>query len=481
VSLGLRLFLGYLVVVIAAGVAFYREFSAELVPGMRQSLEEALVDTANLIAEQVALPLAEGRLDDGRFATDLRHYSERRLNARIWDQSRRLPDLFIYITDAQGRVVFDSRGRDLGADYSRWNDVYRTLRGEYGARTSRDDPYDPSSSIMYVAAPVLHQGQLIGVLTVGKPSRSVQPYIDQMRDRLLEKGTALVLLALLLAALLSFGLAHAVGRLTAYARAVQAGQRATPPRLRAPELAQLAEAMEAMRRELEGKDYVERYLHTLTHELKSPIAAIQGASELLREPMPEADRQRFLGNIHQEGLRMQQVVERLLGLATLEKRQGLQGVSTIHSEALLDELLASRAPQLHARGLQVVRDTAPCTLQGERFLLLQALGNLLDNAIDFSPHGATLTLRSECDPRAWQLSLHDQGPGVPTYATERIFERFYTLPRPDAGPRPPHHSGLGLPFVRESLRLHGGEVIVRNHAEGGTEARLRLPLHPPLT
>ena len=68
--------------------------------------------------------------------------------------------------------------------------------------------------------------------------------------------------------------------------------------------------------------------------------------------------------------------------------------------------------------------------------------------------------------------VRDRGPGIPDYAHERVFERFYSLPRPDSGQR---SSGLGLPFVREVMRLHGGEASLRNRPEGGAEAVLSLP------
>jgi two-component system sensor histidine kinase CreC len=86
-------------------------------------------------------------------------------------------DFRVYITDELGRVVFDSEGLALGADYSQWRDVARVLKGEYGARSTRAQAGDASSSVMYVAAPVHYQGRLLGVLSVAKPLSSVLPYV----------------------------------------------------------------------------------------------------------------------------------------------------------------------------------------------------------------------------------------------------------------------------------------------------------------
>src|SRR5678816_2681829 len=98
----------------------------------------------------------------------------------------------IYVTDARGIVVFDSSGRDVGKDYSRWNDVYLTLRGRYGARSTRADPADDASTVMYVAAPIVDRSsageRIVGVLTVAKPNRAIAPFIERSQDTILRWG-----------------------------------------------------------------------------------------------------------------------------------------------------------------------------------------------------------------------------------------------------------------------------------------------------
>lgn len=334
-NLSVRIFLGYFLLLGLALWFVLRTVSAELVPGMRQSLEEVLVDSANLLAEVVSEEVVKGTVTDGDFSAAMVAFTERRFEARIWFLKKRDPNLIVYITDSKGIVLYDSRGRDVGVDYSRWNDVYLTLKGEYGARTTREDPEDEYSSVMYVAAPVKHQGQIVGVLAVAKPSVTVQPFVERAISNIEEKGVLLLLGTLALGLLFTYWLTLSIRQLTAYARAVRQGRRVSIPRLRERELAQLAGAMDAMRSELEGKDYVEHYLHTLTHELKSPLAAIQGAAELLDEEMSLEDRRRFLGNIRNESKRLHQVVEQLLGLAVLEKRQGLERPEHVDVTTLL--------------------------------------------------------------------------------------------------------------------------------------------------
>ncbi|MCB1925521.1 MAG: two-component system sensor histidine kinase CreC [Gammaproteobacteria bacterium] len=477
-NLSVRIFLGYFLLLGFAIWFVMRTFSAELVPGMRQSLEEVLVDTANLLAELVTNEVATGELQHGHFADAMRAFAARRFDARIWFLRKRDPNLVIYITDANGIVLYDSRGRNVGKDFSQWNDVLRSLRGEYGARTTREDENDEFSSVMYVAAPVTKDGKIIGVVTVGKPSVTVQPFVESASRNIKEKGVLMILAALAVGFLITYWLTMSIRRLTAYAQAVRDGQRPHVPQLREKELAQLAGAMDAMRRELEGKDYVENYLHMLTHEMKSPLAAIRGSAELLDEDMVDIDRKRFVANIRSEANRLHQVVEQLLHLAVVEKQQGLLNPAALDISELTRELCEARRWRADQNGVSFQFELQDdVKLIGERFLLRQALGNLVDNALDFSPEGGTIRVHDSLHNGVWSLSICDEGPGIPDYALDRVFERFYSLPRPSSQIR---SSGLGLTFVYEVAQVHGGEIRLSNGARGGAVATLSLPLRPNL-
>jgi two-component system sensor histidine kinase CreC len=442
----------------------------EIRPGVRQSTEETLVDTANLLAEILRDDVKNGTLGQSRLPELLRAYGARSPQADIWGVRKNAVNHRIYVTDVHGIVLLDSAGQALGQDYSRWNDVYLTLHGKYGARSSRENSDDPDSSVMYVAAPIRDGETIIGVVSVSKPNRTLQPYIERSQRRLAWLGAGLIVLGLLVGGLLSWWLSGALRRLTRYAQAVSEGQRAELPRYRGGELAQLATAVERMRVQLEGKAYVERYVHTLTHELKSPLAAIRGAAELLEGEMPGEQRARFVGNIAGESQRLQQLVERLLNLAQVEQRQGLEERVRVPLRELVDALLQANLARLGGHPLENLIG-ADAQVLGEPFLLRQALGNLLDNALDFTPAGGLLRFSASRQGQAWRLSLYNQGPSIPDYALERLTERFYSLPRPGSGRK---STGLGLNFVAEVAALHGGELRIGN-VEGGVEAVLLLP------
>ena len=124
----------------------------------------------------------------------LLYTSQRPIKAAIWGLEKQTLDFRIYVTDAAGVVRYDSEHKAVGGDYSDWRDVSRTLRGEYGSRATRDDPDDKNSSVMHVAAAVKDDGNIIGVVTVAKPSRTLGPIIERSERTVLRQGLLLLCL-----------------------------------------------------------------------------------------------------------------------------------------------------------------------------------------------------------------------------------------------------------------------------------------------
>ena len=473
-NIALRVLLGYFLIVALAALLLGNVFVQQVKPGVRQAMEATLADTANALAELASDDLLAGRINDGPFARRLRALAARDLHASIWDETKHRVDYRITVTDARGIVIFDSAGKELGRDNARWNDVYRTLRGQYGARSTREDPADDTSTVMYVAAPIkAADGRIVGVLTVSKPNRSIQPFIERSQRIILRWGGVLLGVALLVGLVAAWWLSRQLAALRRYADAVAAGQRAQLPDA-AGEFADLGRALESMRRQLDGKQYVERYVHALTHELKSPLAAIRGAAELLERPLPEADRARFVASIGGQSRRMAALVDRLLELAALEHRDGIEAPVSVDPRALAQAGLEDVAARAQGRQVKLrlqAEGTLPA-LQGDPLLLRQLLVNLLDNAIDFSPVGAVVALVLAREGDGLRLCVEDCGPGLPAFALARVFERFYSLPRPDGGVR---GSGLGLNFSAQIAALHGGRVSLENREGGGARACVYLP------
>lgn len=470
-SLNLRIFLAYFLIV---GVALYLlldVFMSELKPGMRQSTEDTLVDMSNLLAEVVTQEFVANPEDLTHFSQNMNKFLERFHRAKISSVDKQASNIRVYITDSLGIVRYDSSSLDVGKDYSLWNDVYLTLRGKYGARSTKSDPNNEFSTVMHVAAPIMHNDQIVGVLTVAKPNLSAQPFLDLARNNVKNQGVWLVALSLLAALTLSFWLTHSIRKLVQYASKVSQGKYTPIPKVRETELAKLATAMDKMRRELEGKDYVEKYIYALTHELKSPVSAIKGASEILTPEMPEQTQAKFIGNIQHEVERIDEMINRLLQLATVEKQEQLENIESFDLVATINQIIASKQIQLTKRDL-TINKALPTQLyfNGDRFLIVQAVDNLLQNAIDFSPDNSTITISLSNNEQV-NITICDQGEGIPDYAKDKIFERFYSLSRPNSHNK---SSGLGLCFVKQIAELHHGSITIKNNVEKGTTAYLSL-------
>lgn len=476
-NIAIRLFLGYFLIVGLAAWFVVNIFAREVEPGVRQATEETLVDTANLLAELVAEEMAQGRIGQGSFAHAVQAALQRRPDALIWGVHKESVDFRVYVTDARGIVLYDSTGAAVGSDYSQWRDVALVLRGEYGARSTHGDPANPKSSVMYVAAPVLREGELAGVVSVAKPTATLMPYAEAAAARVRQAGFILLGGSAAIGLGFTLWLTWSLNRLRDYARAVAEGAKAQPPIAAGRQLTELARALALMRERLDGKQYVERYVQSLAHEMKSPLTAVRGAAELLQEEPSAEDRQRFARHIGEQAERMQLIIERLLELARVEQLQAPQDVREIVLGDLLRDVLASRSGRLEARGLALrIEGDRAARVRGDAFLLQQALGNLVDNAVEFAPEHTEIEIAIEIptasDAARLSIAVRDHGPGAPDYALPHLFERFYSLPRPATGRK---STGLGLAFVREVAKLHGGRASFANAPDGGAIACIELP------
>ena len=450
-----------------------RNFLAEVEPQTFQATEEVMVDTANLLAEIVAADVV--KTDELRNVFTSAH--GRKIEARIFEHTKRTVGIHVYLTDVKGVVVFDSDGgRREGEDYATKRDVARTLAGKYGARSSRDRENDSTTSVLYVAAPIGNSVKPDGVLTVYKAQADILPLVRE-RQRIIYTACGMIgggILFLIGAVFL--WLFHPLGKITEYARAIERGERPQKPKIGiGREVNTLARALDSMRDALEGRRYAERYIQTLTHEMKSPLAAIQGAAELLDEEMPVEVRKRFLENIRAETARSERLINRLLELSAIEGRASLETADEVDFQAIVARAIDQARPLAEAAGVQLADRvvSSPVLLRGDSFILRAAVTNLLENAIDFSPRGGVVDIDVASSGGNVVLSIRDHGTGVPDYAREKIFERFYSLRHLFSKRK---GTGLGLTLVREAAELHGGSITLEPAAGGGTVARLTLPL-----
>ncbi len=442
-----------------------------------QAAEAVMVDTANILAAGLEEDTEDAAgTDTTQLAAAMERAGRRRLDAMIFKLRKTQVSLSVYVTDKRGVVVYDSEGGNgVGQDLSGIRDVALTLAGRYGARSTRTDPADPATSVLHVAAPIRCGDQVIGVLTVRKPQANFRPFIEDRVRRILWSAGLIGSGVMILAAGVFFWLLRPIRRLTAYAQAIERGDRVPlPPLGQGREAVTLGRALEGMRRELEGRAYAERYVRTLTHELKSPLAAIRGAAELLQEDPPAEDKEKFTANILQEADRSESIIRQLLELSKLEGRPSLANAGPVDLAALVCESVAASRPRLDAAQLvlSLAVPDAAVPARGDPMALRTALSNLIENAADFSPPGGVVTVRLARDGGEAVIEVDDDGPGVPDYALDKVFDHFYSLRHLHTGRK---GSGLGLTFVREAAHLHHGSATLANRPGGGCRATFRIP------
>ncbi len=258
-----------------------------------------------------------------------------------------------------------------------------------------------------------------------------------------------------------------------YANNISLGKKTDLPDLDKSEIGDMGRAFEKMREALEDRKYVEKYVQALTHEIKSPVSAIKGAAELLEEDMSQNQRKRFLENIRTESNRIKMLVDRMLELASIENMKSLKKIKTVCFADLAKQVIERINPVLESRQLKIKTEIdESINIEADPFLIKQAILNLIQNSADFSLKGDTIFVSAKSLNNGLIVKVQDQGPGIPEYATKKVFDRFFSLQRPGSGKK---STGLGLNFVKEIAQLHNGTIHIENLSKCGACATLTLP------
>jgi two-component system phosphate regulon sensor histidine kinase PhoR len=242
------------------------------------------------------------------------------------------------------------------------------------------------------------------------------------------------------------------------------------------------------------------FVANVSHELRTPIQLVKGYAETLLDSFPEipaetaADRpflpvsppgrealpalRRGIEIIVKNALTMENLTNDLLSLAALEDGGRGPEMERRNIAEILEEAVASVKPLAEKKKTAITLDCPPglsAPVGGS--LLVQAVINLLDNAVKYSPAGSTVRLAAAAAEGELVIEVGDEGPGIPAGHLERIFERFYRVDR--ARSRETGGTGLGLAIVRHIALLHRGKAEAESHAGEGSVFRIRLPLDPP--
>jgi two-component system sensor histidine kinase SenX3 len=221
------------------------------------------------------------------------------------------------------------------------------------------------------------------------------------------------------------------------------------------------------------------FVANISHELKTPVGALALLAETVEEAADDPDAVlRFAGRMRQEAARLTDLVQDLIMLSRIQAAEPVPDPRTVQLDSVVAEALDRCRMRATARGIALeVSGESGISILGDEDLLVTALRNLLENAVAYSPDKTRVEVTTRtADSWMAEVSVTDQGIGIPERDRERIFERFYRVD--PARSRATGGTGLGLAIVKHVTAAHGGNVTVWSKEGGGSTFTLRLPLRP---
>lgn len=435
---------------------------------------EAQIDAA-LVA--LAETEAASAFDSGE-AGQLRIHLHDGVSATGAPMLRRL-DKLVQVVDASGAVVARSAALGTAALPAPPSLLSRVAAGQIAIETVADVG---GETLRLVSLPIEVEGSFRYALQVGTSLGPARAFLRTAR-LLFALTSALILVGVIVTGRILTGRALApVDRLVTQARTI--GASTLHDRLPHPgtgdELARLVTTLNEMLDRIEhGFDAQRHFTADASHELRSPLSRLRAELEItLRRTRDAAEYERVLRSCLEEVERLGRLTDELLTLARLdagESKEGSRVVTAVH--AVVDATLEHLAGTAEQRGVRLVRDIeSDLHVSVPPSFLALVVGNLVENAVKFSPPGGAVTVATARRNGDAVLRVSDSGPGIAADEASRVFDRFYrgrTAGSPDA-----EGVGLGLAIVRSVVEAHGGGVTVESGEGRGATFTVSLPLAP---
>ena len=278
------------------------------------------------------------------------------------------------------------------------------------------------------------------------------------------------MIALVLAWLLTYLVSLPIQRLENYAQTVIKGEIARPPKISLPDFKNFAKEFVKMKTILEQKEPIKNYVLDITHHIKSQLTAIKASAELLKNKVSQ-DRVGLLSNIVTEADKSTKYLNDLFELARVESQIDVKKKEKLSIKELVGENISSAESKITKKKIQVKLEwgSSEPIILGNRDIL-PALNNLILNAIEFSPVEGKILIETVEDKNKDHIFIRDQGPGIPEYARDEIYNRHYSLIRPSGE----KSSGMGLAFAKHVIALHNGEIQLEPSSQEMNGANFRV-------
>ncbi len=368
--------------------------------------------------------------------------------------------------DRTGVSIADLATR-LEHERGRGADLRLMLLDENGARLFPIEAPRDEGGVVSVDAPIRVRGTRVGAVRVVKPTVAMRNLLADFAPTVLVISLVLGTAAALAAAWIGRAIAAPIEALSVFGERVSLGERrGAPPIAFGREVTRLTRAIDSMRRDLEGRPFVETFATDLSHELKNPVAAIRASAEVLEESALEepVEARRFVARIREATARIERLLSELLSLARIEAR-GVGSFAPVDLSELTRRAIESLGDAQARIALHTSGDTR---VRGDELWILRALVNLIENGLTHGDRGARLSVEVSRVEDWVNLTVVSQG-SISSHVRERLFQRFVTT-RPDKG-----GTGLGLAIVRAVTEAHGGQVELLNSGPPEVVFRVGLP------
>ncbi|WP_404338206.1 sensor histidine kinase [Sphingomonas sp. MMS12-HWE2-04] len=383
----------------------------------------------------------------------------------------------IQLVDRSGVIV---RGAGVGGSYAQVGEVAQGLHGQVTTVLRRNGAYSQryafewlsraSSLRIHHVRPILVNGRVVGALLLSRSPRALFRGLYEDRGKIILGVVLIFGILIVLAGLVSRGIARPIEALGRATRGVAAGTDAVPdtPSTAAVEIRELYENFRAMAGVIDRRSrYLRDFAASVSHEFKTPLTGIAGAIELLEDhgaTMTPSERARFLANIKADAARLSQLVARLMDLARADMAQPEPDVA-VDAAAVVRQL--ADAFDIAGFDLRIEAADALPLVAVPRSTLEAVLTTLLENARHAGASRVTIALEDKGD--AIELAVSDNGKGIAAADAERIFEPFFTTKRAQGG------TGLGLAISLSLLRASGGRLVLADPGAAGACFLLALP------
>jgi len=368
--------------------------------------------------------------------------------------------------DRTGVSMVDLAAR-LEHERGRGADLRLMLLDESGARLFPVQTPAEEHGVVSVDAPIRVRGANVGAVRVVKPTIAMRNLLADFAPTVLVISLVLGTAAALAAAWIGRAIAAPIEALSVFGERVSLGERrGAPPVAFGREVTRLTRAIDSMRRDLEGRPFVETFASDLSHELKNPVAAIRASAEVLEESALEepVEARRFVARIREATARIERLLSELLSLARIEAR-GVEAFSPVDVSELTRRAIDSLGDVEGRITLHVSGDTR---VRGDELWIARALINLIENGLSHGERGSPLSVEVSRSEEWVNLRVISQG-SISRHVRERLFRRFVTT-RADKG-----GTGLGLAIVRAVTEAHGGQVELLNAGPPEVVFHVSLP------